>query len=47
MQQHGGISKTVQPREQAGEERCPVAARNADQSDAQSNHDGICARATA
>jgi hypothetical protein len=47
MQQHGGISKTAQRSEQAGEERSPPAARNADQSDAHSNHDGISARATA
>jgi hypothetical protein len=48
MQQHGGISKTAQRRrEQASEERSPATARNADQSDAQTEHDVICTRATA
>jgi hypothetical protein len=47
MQQHGGISKTAKRREQPVEERSPASARNADQSDAQAKHDGICTRATA
>jgi hypothetical protein len=48
MQQHGGISKTTQRRrEQAAEERNSATARNADQSDAQIQHDVICTQATA
>jgi hypothetical protein len=47
MQQHGGVSKTAQRREQASEERSPAAARKPDQSDAQTKHDGIGTRAKA